>query len=129
MNNYLFKYMKNKILFCLTFLFLCIYSYGSPIYFCKKCKNKGFFYTYEMCDVCEGSGKVQILSSSGRYGRIGKYDRFGRCPNCSKIGCGIKSGYIRVKKSCSCSNSKCKNKKNKKFKREIDPKLKTFYKR
>jgi len=44
--------MKNEILFCLTFLFLCIYSYGSPIYFYKKCKNKGFFYTYEICSEC-----------------------------------------------------------------------------
>ena len=50
--------MKNKILFCLTFLFLCIYSYGSPIYFYKKCKNKGFFYTYEICSECNGSGTV-----------------------------------------------------------------------
>ena len=112
--------MKN-ILICLTFLFLCIYSYGSPIYFCKKCKNKGFFYTYEICSSCGGSGKIKIPYPSGYY-------RIVRCSNCSKIGCGNKTGYIRVKKSCSCLNgkSKCKIKKKKRY---IDPKLKSFYKR
>ena len=115
--------MKNII--CISFLFLCIYSYGSPIYFCKKCKNKGYFYTYEICSVCGGSGTV----TSHLAGQHGQSTRTRRCSNCSKIGCGEKIGYIRVKKSCSCSNSNCKNKKNKKFKREIDPKLKTFFKR
>lgn len=112
--------MKNKILICLTFLILCISSYGSPI-FCKNCKNKGFFYTYEKCNTCKGSGKVKIPYS-------GRYDRIVRCPKCSKIGCGDKIGYIRVKKSCNCSNGKS-NCKNKKKKRYIDPKLKSFFKR
>ena len=112
--------MKNKILICLTFLFLCISIFGSPIY-CKKCRNKGFYYTYEMCPVCFGSGTV----ISRVAGQNGPSTRKRRCSNCSKIGCGYKSGYIRVKKSCNCSNSKCKIKK----KRYIDPKLKTFYKR
>lgn len=116
--------MKNKILFCLTFLFLCISSYGNNIY-CKKCRNKGYFYTYEMCPVCGGSGKV-ISRVAGQHSQS---TRARRCSNCSKIGCGDKIGYIRVKKSCNCSNSKCKIKKTKKLKREIDPKLKTFYKR
>lgn len=111
--------MKNKILFCLTFLFLCISIFGSPIYFCKRCKNKGYYYYYEMCPVCFGSGKIKIPYPSGYY-------RIVRCSNCSKIGCGYKSGYIRVKKSCNCSNSKCKIKKKKRY---IDPKLKTFFKR
>ena len=112
--------MKNKILICLTFLFLCISIFGSPIY-CKKCRNKGFYYTYEMCPVCFGSGTV----ISRVAGQNGPSTRKRRCSNCSKIGCGYKSGYIRVKKSCNCSNSKCKIKK----KRYIDPKLKTFFKR
>ena len=116
--------MKNKILFCLTFIFLCIYSYGSPIY-CQKCRNKGYFYTYEICPVCLGSGTV----ISRVAGQNGPSTRTRSCSNCSKLGCGYKSGYIRVKKSCNCSNGKynCKNKKNKK--RYIDPKLKTFFKR
>ena len=117
--------MKNII--CISFLFLCIYSYGSSISFCKKCKNKGYFYTYEMCPVCGGSGKV-INHSAGQHSQS---TSIRRCSNCSKIGCGERIGYIKTKKSCSCSNGKsnCKNKKNKKFKREIDPKLKTFFKR
>ena len=114
--------MKIKILFCLTFIFLFIYSYGSPIYFCKKCKNKGYFYTYEMCPVCFGSG-TEISRVAGQNGPS---TRIRRCPNCSKLGCGYKSGYIRVKKSCNCSNSKCKIKKKKRY---IDPKLKSFFKR
>ena len=116
--------MKNKILICLTFLFLFISSYGSPIYFCKKCKNKGYFYTYEMCPVCLGSG-TEISRVAGQNGPS---TRIKRCSNCSKLGCGYKSGYIRVKKSCNCLNgkSKCKIKKKKRY---IDPKLKTFYKR
>ena len=113
--------MKNKFLFCLTFLFLCISIFGSPI-FCKKCRNKGFFYTYEICPVCLGSGTV----ISRVAGQNGPSTRIKRCSNCSKLGCGDKSGYIRVKKSCNCSNSKCKIKKKKRY---IDPKLKTFYKR
>lgn len=113
--------MKNKILICLTFLFLCISIFGSPI-FCKKCKNKGFFYSYQMCPVCLGSGTV----ISRVAGQNGPSTRIKRCSNCSKLGCGNKTGYIRVKKSCNCSNSKCKIKKKKRY---IDPKLKTFYKR
>lgn len=116
--------MKNKFLFCLTFLFLCISIFGSPIYFCKKCKNKGYFYTYEICPVCLGSGTV-ISRVAGQHTQT---TRIKRCSNCSKIGCGYKSGYIRVKKSCNCSNGKS-NCKIKKKKRYIDPKLKTFYKR
>ena len=112
--------MKNKILICLSFLFFCISSYGSPIY-CKKCRNKGFFYTYEICSVCLGSGTV----ISRVAGQNGPSTRKRRCSNCSKIGCGDKSGYIRVKKNCNCSNSKYKFKK----KRYIDPKLKKFFKR
>ena len=80
-----------------------------------------------MCPVCGGTGKVTSFLHSKR-GRVST--RTGRCSNCGKIGCGDKIGYIRVKKSCNCSsNSNCKNKKTKKFKREIDPKLKTFFKR
>ena len=105
----------------MTFLFLFISSYGSPIYFCKKCKNKGYYYSYETCYACKGSGKVKIPYPSGYY-------RIVRCSKCSKIGCGNKSGYIRTKKSCNCLNgkSKCKIKKKKRY---IDPKLKTFFKR
>ena len=117
--------MKNKILICLTFLFLCISSYGSPIYFCKKCRNKGYFYTYEMCPVCLGSGTVTSHLAGKRGGTT---TRTVRCSNCGKLGCGNKIGYIRVKKNCSCSNGKS-NYKNKKNKRYIDPKLKTFFKR
>ena len=115
--------MKNKILLCLTFLLLCLSSYGSPIYFCKKCKNKGYFYTYEICPVCLGSGTV----ISRVAGQNGPSTRTRRCSNCSKLGCGYKSGYIRVKKSCNCYNSNYKNKKKKK--RYIDPKLKSFFKK
>ena len=114
--------MKNKFIFCLTFIFLFISIFGSPIYFCKKCKNKGFFYTYEICCVCGGSGNV-ISRVAGQHTQS---TRIRRCSNCSKIGCGYKSGYIRVKKSCNCSNSKCKIKKKKRY---IDPKLKTFFKK
>ena len=114
--------MKIKFLLCLTFLFLCIYSFGSPIYFCKKCRNKGYFYTYEICPVCLGSGTV----ISRVAGQNGPSTRTRRCSNCSKLGCGYKSGYIRVKKSCNCYNSNCKIKKKKRY---IDPKLKTFFKR
>ena len=114
--------MKIKIIICLTFLFLFISSYGSPIYFCKKCKNKGFFYTYEICSECNGSGTVTYHLS----GQHSQSTRTRRCSNCSRIGCGDKSGYIRVKKSCSCSNSNCKIKKKKRY---IDPKLKSFFKR
>ena len=116
--------MKIKILICISFLFLCISIFGSPIYFCKKCRNKGYFYTYEICYSCGGSGKV-INHSAGQHSQS---TSIRRCSNCSKIGCGDKSGYIRVKKSCNCSNgkSKCKNKKKKRY---IDPKLKSFYKR
>ena len=116
--------MKNII--CISFLFLCISIFGSPIY-CKKCRNKGYFYIYEICNVCGGSGKV-ISPLAGQHSQS---TSIRRCSNCSRIGCGDKIGYIRVKKSCSCSNGKsnCKNKKTKKFKREIDPKLKTFFKR
>ena len=113
--------MKNKFLICLIFLFLCISILGSPI-FCKKCRNKGFFYTYEICPVCLGSGTV-ISRVAGQHTQS---TRTRKCPNCSKIGCGDKTGYIRVKKSCSCFNFKCKLKKKKRY---IDPKLKTFYKR
>ena len=113
--------MKNII--CISFLFLCISIFGSPIY-CKKCKNKGYFYTYEICSVCGGSGKV-ISNLAGQHSQS---TSIRRCSNCSRIGCGDKIGYITVKKFCNC-NSNCKNKKNKKFKREIDPKLKTFFKR
>ena len=114
--------MKNKILLCLTFLFLCISIFGSPIYFCKKCRNKGYFYTYEICPVCLGSGTV----ISRVAGQNGTSTMTRRCSNCSKLGCGYKSGYIRVKKSCNCYNSNCKIKKKKRY---IDPKLKTFFKR
>ena len=114
--------MKNKFLFCLIFLFLCISIFGSPIY-CKKCRNKGYFYTYEICPVCLGSGTI-TSHLAGKRGGVST--RTVRCSNCSKIGCGDKSGYIRVKKSCNCSNSNCKIKKKKRY---IDPKLKTFYKR
>ena len=114
--------MKNKILICLSFLFLFIQSYGSPI-FCKKCKNKGYYYSYEMCTVCFGSGKVTSHLARKRGGTT---TRTVRCSNCGKLGCGDKIGYIRVKKSCNCCNSKCKIKKKKRY---IDPKLKTFYKR
>lgn len=124
MNNYLFKNMKNKILICISFLFLYISIFGSPI-FCKKCKNKGYFYTYEMCNVCGGTGKVTSFLHSKRGG-VSK--RVGRCSNCSKLGCGQKIGYIMVKKSCNCSNGKS-SRKNKCNKRHIDEKLKTFYKR
>ena len=113
--------MKNKFLICLSFLFLFISSYGSPIY-CKKCRNKGFFYTYEKCSSCGGTGTVKYhLSGQHSQGTMKR-----RCSNCSRIGCGDKTGYIRVKKSCNCSNSKCKIKKKKRY---IDPKLKTFFKR
>lgn len=114
--------MKNKFIICLTFLFLCISIFGSPIYFCKKCKNKGYFYSYEICPVCLGSGNV-ISRVAGQHTQS---TRIKRCSNCSKLGCGYKSGYIRVKKSCNCLNSKCKIKKKKRY---IDPKLKTFFKR
>ena len=114
--------MKNKILLCFTFLLLCISIFGSPIYFCKKCKNKGYFYTYEICPVCLGSGTV----ISRVAGQNGPSTRTRRCSYCSKLGCGYKSGYIRVKKSCNCYNSNCKIKKKKRY---IDPKLKTFFKR
>ena len=114
--------MKNKILISISFLFLCISIFGSTISFCKKCKNKGYFYTYEICPVCFGSGKV-ISRVSGQHTQT---TRIKRCSNCSKIGCGDKSGYIRVKKSCNCYNSNCKIKKKKRY---IDPKLKTFFKR
>ena len=114
--------MKNKFLICLSFLFLCISIFGSPIYFCKKCKNKGFFYSYEICSSCGGSGTVKYYLT----GQHSQSTRTIRCSNCSKIGCGNKTGYIRVKKSCNCSNSKCKIKKKKRY---IDPKLKTFFKR
>lgn len=115
--------MKNKIIICLSFLFLCISIFGSPIYFCKKCRNKGYFYTYEICSSCGGSGTVKYYLT----GQHSQSTRTIRCSNCSKLGCGNKTGYIRVKKSCSCLNGKynCKNKK----KRYIDPKLKTFFKR
>ena len=114
--------MKNKFLFCLNFLFLCISIFGSPISFCKKCKNKGYFYTYEICSFCGGSGTV----ISRVAGQNGPSTRTRRCSNCSKLGCGYKSGYIRVKKNCNCSNFNCKIKKKKRY---IDPKLKTFFKR
>ena len=113
--------MKNKFIICLSFLFLFISSYGSPIYFCKKCKNKGYYYSYEICNVCGGTGTVKYYLT----GQHSQSTRTIRCSNCSKIGCGNKTGYIRVKKICNCSNSKCKIKK----KRYIDPKLKTFFKR
>lgn len=115
--------MKNKILICISFLFLFISSYGSHIY-CKKCRNKGYYYSYEICPVCFGSGKVTSHLAGKRGGTT---TRTVRCSNCGKLGCGDKIGYIRVKKSCNCSNSKCKIKKKKK--RYINPKLKTFYKR
>ena len=114
--------MKIKILICLTFIFLCISIFGSHIY-CKKCRNKGYFYTYEICSVCKGTGKVTSFLHSKR-GRVST--RTVRCSNCGKLGCGYKTGYIRVKKSCNCSNSNCKNKKNKRY---IDPKLKSFFKK
>ena len=114
--------MKIKFLICLTFIFLCISIFGSPI-FCKKCRNKGYFYTYEMCPVCFGTGTVTSHLAGKRGGTT---TRTIRCSNCSRIGCGSKSGYIRKKKSCNCSNSKCKIKKKKRY---IDPKLKTFFKR
>ena len=113
--------MKIKILFCLTFLFLFISSYGSPI-FCKKCRNKGYFYSYEMCPVCLGSGTVTSHLAGKRGGTT---TRTVRCSNCGKLGCGYKTGYIRVKKNCNCCNSNCKNKKNKRY---INPKLKSFFK-
>ena len=113
--------MKNKILICLTFLFLLISSYGNNIY-CKKCKNKGYYYSYEICSSCGGTGTIKYyLTGQHSQSTIRR-----RCSNCSKIGCGDKIGYIRVKKSCNCSNSKCKIKKKKRY---IDPKLKTFFKR
>ena len=110
-----------KIIICLICLCFLNSIFGSPIY-CKKCRNKGYFYTYEICPVCLGSGTV----ISRVAGQNGPSTRIKRCSNCSKIGCGDKSGYIRVKKSCNCSNSNCKIKKKKRY---IDPKLKTFYKR
>ena len=114
--------MKNKILICISFLFLCISIFGSTISFCKKCKNKGYFYTYEICPVCLGSGTV----ISRVAGQTGPSTRTRRCSYWSKLGCGYKSGYFRVKKSCNCYNS---NSKIKKKKRYIDTKLKTFFKR
>ena len=113
-----------KIIICLICLCFLNSIFGSPIYFCKKCKNKGYFYTYEICSVCGGSGTV-ISRVAGQHTQT---TRIKRCSNCSKIGCGYKSGYIRVKKSCNCSNGKS-NCKIKKKKRYIDPKLKTFFKR
>lgn len=116
--------MKNKFLICLSFLFLCISIFGSHIYFCKKCRNKGFFYSYEMCPVCLGTGK--LINHLGVQHSQSTSIR--RCSNCSKLGSGCKTGYIRVKKSCNCSNGKsiCKNKKKKRY---IDPKLKSFFKK
>ena len=114
-----------KAIICIMFLLLCISSFGSPM-FCKQCKNKGYYYSYEMCTVCGGSGKVTYVLS-GRHG--GRSTRVGRCSNCSKLGSGCKTGYIKVKKRCSCSNSNCKYSKKKKSKRQIDPRLKTFYRR
>lgn len=116
------KNMRNKILICLSFLLLCISSFGSPM-FCKQCKNKGYYYSYEMCPACKGSGKVTAILS-GKHG--GRSTRVGRCSNCSKLGSGCKTGYIRVKRRCSCCSS-CKY--SKKRKRQVDPKLKTFYRR
>ena len=110
-----------KIIICLICLCFLNSIFGSPI-FCKKCKNKGYFYTYKICNVCGGSGTV----ISRVAGQNGPSTRTRRCSNCSKVGCGYKSGYIRVKKSCNCSNSNCKIKKKKRY---IDPKLKTFFKR
>ena len=75
-----------------------------------------------MCPVCGGSGTV----TSYLAGQNGPSTRTRRCSNCSKLGCGYKSGYIRVKKSCNCYNSNCKIKKKKRY---IDPKLKSFFKR
>ena len=76
-----------------------------------------------MCPVCLGSGTI-TSHLAGKRGGVST--RTVRCSNCSKIGCGNKTGYIRVKKSCNCSNSNCKIKKSKRY---IDPKLKTFFKR
>ena len=117
----LFELNMKKTAIFLSFLILCFSSFGN-IMFCKQCKNKGYYYSYETCSTCNGSGKVMSVLSS-RHG--GTSTRVGRCPNCSKLGSGCKTGYIKVKKRCSCSS--CKD--HKKKKRQADPRLKTFYKR
>lgn len=92
-----------KTLLVTVMIALAASSFGASA--CQKCKDVGFWFEYETCGVCRGTGMVSRRHDVETRGRL-------RCPKCRAIG--NKLGKVKVKRYCDCQIGKAKKERDEK---------------
>lgn len=77
--------MKLITLVLMSIMTLCLLAQETSKT-CKKCSGHGFVYEYELCPSCRGKQKIPYRPS--------------KCPTCTGLQAGLKSGYVRKKVEC-----------------------------
>lgn len=89
--------MKSITLVLMSVMTLCLLAQETSKT-CKKCSGHGFVYEYELCPSCQGRQKILCchFHASGCHGS----KCYSRCPTCTGLQAGLKSGYVRKKVEC-----------------------------
>lgn len=95
--------MKSITLVLMSIMTLCLLAQETSKT-CKKCSGHGFVYEYELCPSCQGRQKIlcchfHAFRDARDYHCHGS-KCYSKCPTCTGLQAGLKSGYVRKKVEC-----------------------------